>query len=74
MKHLIVIEPTGIGFSTWSPDVPGCVSVGATPEETQRNMREAMSFHFDGLRAEQLPIPASSSTFAYVDVQDPSTT
>jgi predicted RNase H-like HicB family nuclease len=68
MKYLIVVEPTRTGFSTWSPDVPGCVAVGATPEETQRNMRDAMSFHFDGLRAERLPIPPSSSTFAYVDV------
>jgi predicted RNase H-like HicB family nuclease len=70
MKYLIVIEPTATGYSTWSPDVPGCVAVGSTPEETKRNMHDAMSFHFDGLRAEQLPIPSSTSTFAYVDVPD----
>jgi predicted RNase H-like HicB family nuclease len=70
MKYLIVVEPTATGYSTWSPDVPGCVAVGSTEQETKRNMREAMSFHFDGLSAEQLPIPASTSRLAYVDVPD----
>jgi predicted RNase H-like HicB family nuclease len=72
MKYLIVIEPTATGCSSWSPDVPGCVAVGATEEETKRNMRDAMAFHFDGLRAEHLPVPLSSSTFACVEVPDSS--
>jgi hypothetical protein len=43
MKYLIVIEPTDTGFSAYSPDLPGCVSTGATREEVKRNMQEAIS-------------------------------
>jgi predicted RNase H-like HicB family nuclease len=68
MKYLIVIEPTSTGYSTYSPDLPGCVAVGSTREEVQRNMREALHFHVDGLRAENLPIPRPTSSSAYVDV------
>jgi predicted RNase H-like HicB family nuclease len=45
MKYLIVIEKTEAGYSAYSPDLPGCVSTGATTEETARNMQEAIEFH-----------------------------
>jgi len=51
-KYLIVIEETGTGFSAYSPDVPGCVATGASRTEVEDNMREAISFHLDGLREE----------------------
>jgi predicted RNase H-like HicB family nuclease len=57
MKCLIVIEPTGTGFSAYSPDLPGCVSTGATLEEVERNMQEAIELHLEGLREEMLPYP-----------------
>jgi predicted RNase H-like HicB family nuclease len=68
MKYLIVIESTPTGFSAYSPDVPGCVATGSTREEAEREMRDAISFHLDGLRreGEKLPEPQASST--YVDV------
>lgn len=40
MKYLVVIEPTDAGFSAYPPDLPGCVSTGATREEVERNMPE----------------------------------
>ena len=48
-RYLIVIEQTESGYSTYSPDLPGCVSTGKTREEVERNMREAIEFHVDGL-------------------------
>jgi predicted RNase H-like HicB family nuclease len=68
MKYLIVIEPTGTGFSAYSPDLPGCVSTGATREECEANMREAIEFHIDGLREEGEPVPVPGSSAAFVDV------
>jgi predicted RNase H-like HicB family nuclease len=68
MKYLIVIERTETGYSAYSPDLPGCVSTGATPEEVERNMHDAIDFHLDGLRKEGFPIPQPSSASAYVDV------
>ena len=67
-RYLIVIEETTTGFSAYSPDVPGCVSTGRTREEAERNMREAIAFHLDGLRHEGLPPPKPSASAAYVEI------
>ena len=68
MKYLIVIEETDTGFSAYSPDLSGCVSTGRTLEETERNMREAIEFHIQGLRAEGYEIPKPASRSSYVEV------
>lgn len=60
-KFLIVIENAGANFSAYSPDLPGCVATGATREETERNMLEAIKLHIEGMREDNLPIPESSS-------------
>jgi len=68
MRYLVVIEPTETGFSAYSPDLPGCVSTGATREEVEQNMREAIELHLEGLREESYPVPAPSTSSAYVEV------
>jgi len=68
MKYLMVIEPTGTGFSAYSPDLLGCVSTGATREEVEQNMQEAIELHLEGLREEGYPIPEPSSSSAYVEI------
>lgn len=68
MQYLIVIEKTETGYSAYSPDLPGCVSTGATHEEVEQNMREAVEFHLDGLKLEGLDIPQSTTSSAYVEV------
>lgn len=68
MKYLIVIEPTGTGFSAYSPDLPGCISTGQSWEDVEANMHEAIEFHLEGLREEGYPIPEPSSASAYVEV------
>jgi predicted RNase H-like HicB family nuclease len=68
VKYLVVIEPTTTGFSAYSPDLPGCVSTGASHAECEQNMREAIAFHLDGLReeGEAIPRPATSATFVEI--------
>jgi predicted RNase H-like HicB family nuclease len=68
MKYLIVIEPSATGFSSYSPDLPGCIATGATREQCEGNMQEAITFHLDGLRLEHEPIPEPGSTAAFVEV------
>jgi predicted RNase H-like HicB family nuclease len=49
-KYVILIGPTPDGgFGAWAPDLPGCVALGDTIEETEREMREAIAFHIKGL-------------------------
>jgi len=67
-KYLIVIEKTETGFSSYSPDLPGCVSTGATRAEVEVNMREAIEFHLEGMQEEGYPIPEPSSESAYLEV------
>ena len=67
-KYLIVIEPTKTGFSAYSPDLPGCVSTGRTREEVELNMREAITFHLDGLREEGQAVPEPQTYSAYVEL------
>ncbi|RLA07876.1 MAG: type II toxin-antitoxin system HicB family antitoxin [Gammaproteobacteria bacterium] len=50
MKYLIVIEKTATGYSSYSPDMDGCIAAGKTTEEVQKNMQEALQFHIDGLK------------------------
>ncbi len=68
MQYLIIIEKTETGYSAYSPDLPGCVSTGATREEIEQNMHEAMEFHLDGLKLEGLEIPQPTTSSAYVEV------
>ncbi len=68
MRYAIVIETADRNFSAYVPDLPGCIATGKSVEETERSIREAIEFHLDGLREDNLPIPAASSRVDYVEV------
>jgi predicted RNase H-like HicB family nuclease len=70
-KYLIVVEETSTGYSAYSPDLDGCVATGRTREEVEREMREAIAFHLDGLsrQGEALPEPRTYSAYIEVPVQ-----
>lgn len=68
MRYAVVIEAAGDNFSAYVPDLPGCVATGSTIEDTERQIREAVEFHLEGLRADDLPIPPASSRVDYVEV------
>lgn len=67
-RYLVVVERTSTGYSAYSPDLPGCISTGATRSAVEESMREAIEFHIEGLRLEDLPIPEPSTEWAYVEV------
>ena len=67
-RYLIVIEQTSTGFSAFSPDLDSCVATGATQEEVERRMREAIEFHLEGLKEEGYQIPDPHTESRYVDV------
>ena len=68
-RFLIVIENAGENFSAYSPDLPGCVATGATREETERRMYEAIELHIEGLIEDKQPVPPSTSFAEYVVVR-----
>ena len=67
-RYLIIIEQTDSGFSAYSPDLPGCVSTGATRTEVETNMRDAIAAHLESLREDGAPVPRPTSIATYVDV------
>jgi len=64
----VVIEKAPGNYSAYVPDLPGCVATGATVEEVEREIREAIEFHLEGLRDAGEPIPEPTSRMAYVEV------
>jgi predicted RNase H-like HicB family nuclease len=68
MRYAIVIEQAPANYAAYVPDLPGCVATGATREETETLIREAIEFHLEGLRADGQPFPPPSSQVEYVDV------
>jgi len=67
-KYLIVMERTARGYGVYVPDLPGCVSAGSTREDAERNAREAIELHLQGLREEGHDVPEPTSQGAYVTV------
>jgi predicted RNase H-like HicB family nuclease len=68
MRYAIVIEKGEGNYSAYVPDLPGCVAVGDTVEELEREIQEAIEFHLDGLRTDGLPVPLPTSQVDYVEV------
>ena len=68
MRYAVVIENAGGNYSAYAPDLPGCAATGATIQETEQAIREAIELHLEGLREDGDPIPPPSSKVDYVEV------
>jgi predicted RNase H-like HicB family nuclease len=67
-RHAIVVEKAKSNYAAYVPDLPGCVATGATVEETERRLRQAIEIHVLGLREDGLPVPEPSSVVDYVEI------
>jgi len=52
------------------PDLPGCVSVGNTIEETEKMISEAIAFHIAGMREDGLEIPLPTSIGREIEIEE----
>jgi len=68
MRYATVIEKSETGYGAYVPDLPGCVAVGETLDETARLIREAIEFHLEGLREDGIVVPEPSTITEYVEV------
>ena len=68
MRYAVVIEKAENNYSAYVPDLPGCVATGSTLAEVEREIREAVEFHLDGLREDGIVLPQLSSTVEYLDI------
>ncbi|MCC6776401.1 MAG: type II toxin-antitoxin system HicB family antitoxin [Hyphomicrobiales bacterium] len=68
LDYPVMIEPLdseeGGGFLATVPDLPGCMSDGATPEEALANVHDAIAAWIDEARALGRPLPKPSQRHA----------
>ncbi len=67
-RYLVIFEKANDNYSAYSPDIPGCIATGSTRNEAEKNIKEAISFHIEGLAKDGLPIPEPSSFTEYIEV------
>ena len=67
MRYAIVIERAKANYSAYVPDLPGCIATGPTVDAVENDIRNAIRFHIDGLKADGLPVPEPSAIAEYVE-------
>ncbi len=65
-KYLVVIEKANNNYSAFSPDLPGCITVGTTVDEIVSFMREAIELYLEGLIEKNEAIPHSKTLSHYI--------
>lgn len=70
-EYLVVYERGEKNWSAFSPDVPGCGSLGDTLEEARTNMREALELYLSESAKAGEPIPEATATTVDFEEFDP---
>jgi predicted RNase H-like HicB family nuclease/predicted RNA binding protein YcfA (HicA-like mRNA interferase family) len=68
MRYAIVIEKAANNFSAYVPDLPGCIATGASIEEVEAEIKEAIAFHPEGMREDGITPPIPQSQVDYAEV------
>ena len=66
-KYLVIYEKAPRNYSAYCPDLPGCIAVGRTRRQVEKNMKEAIQFHLEGFKTPPAP-PKGESSAGYVTV------
>jgi predicted RNase H-like HicB family nuclease len=64
----VILEKGETGWGAYVPDLPGCVAVAKTLEETERLIEEAITMHIEALRADGDPVPEPTTQSRRVGV------
>ena len=67
MRYAVVIEKGRGNYSAYVPELPVCVAAGKTVAAVEEEIREAIRFHIEGLKADGLEVPAATSIADYVE-------
>ena len=60
-KYAVIFEQAEHNWGAYVPDLPGCITTGASLEEAERNIRESIEGHIRTLKdfGEAVPEPTS---------------
>jgi predicted RNase H-like HicB family nuclease len=67
-KYTIIIETGDENYSAYCPDLPGVVAAGETEDEVLELMKEAIEFHMEGFKEDNIPIPKPTVTARSIEV------
>ena len=67
-KYAVIFERAETNWAAYVPDLPGCVTTGKTLNETERNIREAISGHLETLRKFGDTVPEPTSIAREIEV------
>lgn len=68
-RYAVVIEKGENNLSAYVPDLPGCIATGKTVAEIERNIREAIAFHVEGMLEDGETVPEPATDVRYVELQ-----
>ena len=67
-RYAVIFEKAESNWAAYVPDLPGCISTGATLEETERNIQEAVRGHIAVLKEFGDPVPPPTSVAKEVEI------
>ena len=69
LRYAVIFEQADHNWAAYVPDLPGCITTGQTPEETQNNIQEAIAGHIRVLREFGEPVPEPKTVAREVEVK-----
>jgi predicted RNase H-like HicB family nuclease len=67
-EYLVIYEQGATGWGAYCPDLPGLGAAGATREEVERLIHEAIQLHIESLRKHGEPVPPPTSAAGVIAV------
>ena len=68
-RYAAVFEKSENNWSAYVPDLPGCITTGATLDETKRNIREAVALHLEAMAQVGETIPEPTTDVELLDLE-----
>ena len=68
MRYSVIFERAETNWGAYVPDLPGCITTGATLEEAESNIREAIEGHLAVMREFGEPIPPARTVAREIEV------
>ena len=68
-RYAAVFEKAPNNWAAYVPDLPGCITTGATREQTRRNIREAIELHLEAMKEVGEPVPQPSAEVEFIELQ-----
>lgn len=68
MEYPVVYGKSANGWGAYIPDLPGCVALGFTLDETKRLIQEGLETHLRSMREDGDPIPEPSLVVDVLEV------